>query len=515
MSVLLGLDIGTTGAKTVLIDPGGTVRASATSEYPLLTPRPGWTEQDPARWWEAAVGSIREALDRAGVRGAEVAAVGLTGQMHGLVALDGRGEVLRPAILWNDQRTGEECAWITERVGAARVLALTGNPVLTGFTAPKLIWMRRHEPDRFARIRTILLPKDYARLRLTGEMASDVADASGTSLFDVRRRAWSGEMLEALDLPRAWLPDVVESPERTGGVTEEAAEVTSLRAGTPVVGGAGDQAAGAVGTGTVEAGLLSVTIGTSGVVFAPLPAVQVDPQGRLHTFCHAVPGGWHVMGVMLSAGGSLRWLRDVLAAAAWRVSGDPYDAMTAEAAASPPGAEGLLFLPYLTGERTPHADPAARGAFVGLTLRHGQGHLTRAVMEGVAMGLRDALEIMRTLNIPVTQVRISGGGARSPLWRQIVADLFAAEVVTVTPTEGAAYGAALLAGVGAGVFPTVAAACATAVRATGSTRPDLDQIHRYDHLYRTYRALYPALRPSLHALGESASGRSDQSGGIP
>ncbi|HEV8339474.1 MAG TPA: xylulokinase [bacterium] len=513
MSVLLGLDIGTTGAKAVLIDPGGEVLAAATSGYPLLTPRPGWTEQEPARWWEAAVSSIRDALDRAEVRGADVAGVGLTGQMHGLVPLDARGEVLRPAILWNDQRTAEECAWITERVGAARVLALTGNPVLTGFTAPKLIWMRRHEPDHYARIRSILLPKDYARFRLTGELATDVADASGTSLFDVRRRAWSAEMLEGLDVPAAWLPDVVESPQRTGGVTQEAAEVTGLRAGTPVVGGAGDQAASAVGAGIVEAGLLSVTIGTSGVVFAPLAAAEVDPRGRLHTFCHAVPGGWHVMGVILSAGGSLRWLRDTVGAAEWRRGGDPYDAMSTEAAATPLGAEGLLFLPYLAGERTPHADPSARGAFVGLTLRHGRGHLVRAVMEGVAMGLRDALEIMRTRGIPVGQVRISGGGARSPLWRQIVADLFAAEVVTVTATEGAAYGAALLAGVGAGVFPTVQAACAATVRVASGTRPDPERAALYDRLYRTYRDLYPALSSSFHALGRSARDSSGEAGG--
>lgn len=502
MTVLLGLDVGTTGAKAVLIDPGGTVLSSATTDYPLLTPRPGWTEQEPARWWDASVTSIRAALDRAKVRGADVAAVGLTGQMHGLVPLDGRGDVLRPAILWNDQRTAEETAWITERVGADRVLELTANPVLTGFTAPKIIWMRRHEPDLHARVRHILLPKDYARFRLTGEFASDVADASGTSLFDVRRRTWSGEMLESLEIPAEWLPDVVESPERTGAVTGAAGGATGLRAETPVVGGAGDQAAGAVGTGIVETGLVSATIGTSGVVFAPLPGPQVDALGRLHTFCHAVPGGWHAMGVMLSAGGSLRWLRDTLTAAGSRRESDPYDAMSAEAAATPAGAEGLIFLPYLTGERTPHADPFARGAFVGLTLRHGRGHLIRAVMEGVAMGLRDALEIMRTLGIPVKQVRISGGGARSALWRQIVADVFGVEVATVTATEGAAYGAALLAGVGAGLYPTVEAACAATIGIAGSTHPEVDRAAGYDRLYAIYRDLYLSVKSSFRRLGE-------------
>ncbi len=513
MTVLLGLDIGTTGAKTVLIDQTGRVLAAATSGYPLLTPRPGWTEQEPDRWWDGAAISIREALDQAGVRGADVAAVGLTGQMHGLVPLGGDREVLRPAILWNDQRTAEECAWITARIGPARVLELTGNPVLTGFTAPKLIWMRRHEPDRYAHIRHILLPKDYARYRLTGGLATDVADASGTSLFDVRHRTWSAEMLDGLEVPPAWLPEVVESPRPTGAVTADAAEHTGLRPGTPVVGGAGDQAAQAVGTGIVAPGLVSATIGTSGVVFAPLPGVEVDPAGRLHTFCHAVPGGWHVMGVMLSAGGSLRWLRDTFGASLWSRYPDPYDGMSAEAAATPPGAEGLLFLPYLTGERTPHADPFARGAFVGLTLRHGRAHLIRAVMEGVALGLRDGLEIMRGMGIPVTQVRISGGGGRSVLWRQIVADVFGADVVTVTATEGAAYGAALLAGVGAAVFPSVEAACAATIRVAERTPVNQDRAAIYNRIYGNYRDLYPALKPSFHGLRAEATGSPGEAGG--
>jgi len=500
MTLLLGLDIGTTSAKAVLVDQAGEVLAVSASGYPLLTPRPGWTEQDPARWWDAAVASIRGALAQAGVRGGEVAAVGLTGQMHGLVPLDGGGQVLRPAILWNDQRTAQECVWITERVGAARVLELTGNPVLTGFTAPKIIWMRRHEPDLYARIRHILLPKDFARFRLTGELATDVADASGTSLFDVRRRAWSAEMLERLEIPPQWLPQAVESPQPTGTVASQAAEVTGLPAGTPVVGGAGDQAAQAVGTGIVQPGLVSATIGTSGVIFAPVDQPEVDALGRLHTFCHAVPTRWHVMGVMLSAGGSLRWLRDIMGRTTREGFPDPYDGMGTEAAATPAGAEGLLFLPYLTGERTPHADPFARGAFVGLTVRHGRGHLIRAVMEGVAFGLRDALEILRDLGIPVTQVRASGGGARSALWRQILADVFATDVVTVTAAEGAAYGAALLAGVGAGVFASVEAACDAAIGIDDRTAPDSSRAGLYDMLYRVYRDLYPSLTPSLHTL---------------
>lgn len=497
---LLGLDVGTTGAKAVLVDASGAVRGTATREYPLLVPRPGWTEQDPDAWWEASAEAIREALARSAVPPAQVAAVGLTGQMHGLVALDAAGRVLRPAILWNDQRTHEECAWITERVGAERVIALTGNPALTGFTAPKLLWVRRHEPDVYGRIAHVLLPKDYLRFRLSGVLATDVADASGTTWLDVRRRTWSEEMLAALDVPRAWLPTVHESPEVTGRLTRAAAEATGLAEGTPVVAGAGDQAAQAVGTGIVREGLVAVTIGTSGVVFAHLDAPRIDPQGRVHAFCHAVPGRWHVMGVMLSAGGSLRWLRDALGVWSTRDALDPYEQMTAEAAAVPPGAEGLLFLPYLTGERTPHADPFARGAFVGLTLRHTRAHLVRAVLEGVAFGLRDALEIIREMDVAVAEVRASGGGARSPLWRQILADVLGVEVVTVTTTEGAAYGAALLAGVGAGLFSSVEAACETAVAPTGRTVPDGGRVGRYDALYRTYGALYPALRASARAL---------------
>jgi len=497
---LLGLDVGTTGAKAVLVDASGAVRATATRAYPLLVPRPGWTEQDPDAWWEASVEAIREALVRSAVPPVQVAAVGLTGQMHGLVALDAAGRVLRPAILWNDQRTHEECAWITERVGAERLIALTGNPALTGFTAPKLLWLRRHEPDVYARVAHVLLPKDYLRFRLADVLATDVADASGTTWLDVRRRTWSEEMLAALEVPRAWLPTMHESPEVTGRLTRAAAEATGLAEGTPVVAGAGDQAAQAVGTGIVHEGLVAVTIGTSGVVFAHLDAPRIDPQGRVHAFCHAVPGRWHVMGVMLSAGGSLRWLRDALGAWSARDALDPYEQMTAEAAGVPPGAEGLLFLPYLTGERTPHADPFARGAFVGLTLRHTRAHLVRAVLEGVAFGLRDALEIIRGMGVAVAEVRASGGGARSPLWRQILADVLGVEVVTVTTTEGAAYGAALLAGVGAGLFASVEAACQTAVARTGRTVPDGERVERYEALYRAYAALYPALRASARAL---------------
>ncbi|MDO8836159.1 MAG: xylulokinase, partial [Vicinamibacterales bacterium] len=389
MVYLLGIDVSTTATKALLCDERGEVVGVASREYPFDTPRPLWSEQAPALWWEAAVHSIRGVLAAAGVDAGDVAAVGLTGQMHGLVLLDGGGDVLRPAILWNDQRTGAECDEIRRRVGAARLIAVTGNDALTGFTAPKALWVRRHEPDVFERARHLLLPKDYVRLQLTGDYAMDVADGAGTLLMDVRARTWSDDVLTALGIPRAWMPPLFEGPAVTGRVTAAAAGATGLRAGTPVVAGGGDQAAQAVGVGAVREGIVALTLGTSGVVFAATSEPRIDPRGRLHAFCHAVPGRWHLMGVMLSAAGSLRWFRDTIA------PGTPYPDLLAPAADVPAGCEGLVFLPYLTGERTPYPDPHARGAFVGLTVRHTRAHLTRAVLEGVAFGLRDGFDLMR------------------------------------------------------------------------------------------------------------------------
>ncbi len=494
---LLGIDVGTTGCKVLLTDTAGRIGAEATRGYALQTPRPAWNEQDPHDWVDACAEAIREVLERAG--GAEgVAAVGLTGQMHGLVLLDGRGQVIRPAILWNDQRSSPQCAQITQRLGRARILELTGNPVLAGFTAPKIEWVRQHEPEALARTSCVLLPKDYVRYRLTGVLASDVSDASGTSLFDVRRRRWSEVILEALQVPRSWLPDVAESSQVVAAISEEAAERTGLVSGTPVVAGAGDQAAQAVGAGVVDEPEVCVTLGTSGVVFAACNAYRAEPQGRLHAFCHAVPERWHLMGVMLSAGGSLRWLRDTLCesevAEAQRRGCDPYNVMTARADRLPPGAEGLVFLPYLSGERTPHADAQARGAFVGLSLRHTRAHMIRSVLEGVAFGLRDSLELIRAQGLRPRAVRISGGGARSGLWRQILADVLGCELRTLRVTQGAAYGAALLAGVGAGVFADVRQACELWAQVESVTGPSAQQ-KRYDALYKRFRALYPALRP--------------------
>ena len=494
MTYLLGIDVSTTGVKALLVAApkmGGQVVGSANTEQPLSTPHLLWSEQAPSDWWSGAVSSVRQVLQETGIAGSQVAAVGLTGQMHGLTLLEAGGSVLRPAILWNDQRTGAQCDEMRARLGKTRLIAITGNDALTGFTAPKVLWVRQNEPQVYARAAHILLPKDYVRYKLTGGFAMDVADGAGTILMDVKARTWSPEVLAALEIPPEWLPQLYEGPEVTGVISAEAARLTGLQVGTPVVGGGGDQAAGAVGVGAVKPGIVSLVLGTSGVVFASTSQPFIEPEGRLHAFCHAVPGCWHLMGVMLSAAGSLRWYRDTFH------PGLDYDTLLAcvRTAQVPPGCEGLLFLPYLTGERTPYPDPLARGAFVGLTIRHTEGHLVRAVLEGVAFGLRDSFELMKQAGQKeIAQVRISGGGARSPLWRQILADVLGAELVTVNTTEGAAYGAALLAGVGAGLWPDVDAACQATVRLTGSTAPQAGGVADYEKIYPRYRMLYPALK---------------------
>jgi xylulokinase len=468
---LVGLDVGTTGVKALALSPEGEVLARAEEEYGLSTPRPGWAEQDPEDWWRAAERALA-------ALGAEPTSIGLSGQMHGLVVLDEQARVLRPAILWNDQRTELECAEIEERIGLARLVELTGNRALTGFTAPKLLWLRRHEPDVFGRIAHVLLPKDYVRFRLTAERASDVSDASGTLLFDVANRRWSDELLGELDLDPAWLPRALESPEVSG----------ESGAGVPVAAGAGDQAAAALGVGVDRPGPLSIVLGTSGVVFASLPGYAADPQARVHAFCHAVPGAWQAMGVMLSAGGSLRWLRDLLGA-------DGYGELTAAAELWPPGAEGLMFLPYLAGERTPHADPHARGALTGLALRHDRGAVTRAVLEGVAYGLRDSLELLKELGVEPSAGRVSGGGARSDLWLRILASVLDLPLERTAADEGSAYGAALLGGVAAGVFRDVHEAVAACVRVRETVEPEARWRPAYEHGYERFRLLYPVLRP--------------------
>ena len=473
MTALVGLDVGTTGVKAIAVSPTGEVLARAEEEYPFATPRPGWAEQDPEDWWRAS----EAALARLGV--AKPAGIGLSGQMHGLVCLGRDGRPLRPAILWNDQRTAAECAEIEERVGLERLIGLTGNRALPGFTAPKLLWLRKNEPDVYERIAHVLLPKDYVRLRLTGERAVDVTDASGTLLFDVAGRRWSEEVLAALELPADWLPRALESPVVSGETAD----------GVPVAAGAGDQAAGALGVGVDRPGPLSVVLGTSGVVFVALPAFAADPEARVHAFCHAVPGGWHAMGVMLSAAGSLRWFRDALA------PGADYASLIAEAERWPPGAEGAVFLPYLGGERTPHADPGARGAFTGLTLRHDRGALVRALLEGVAYGLRDSFELLAGLGPRLEAGRVSGGGARNELWLGIVSSVLGVSLERTAVEEGAAYGAALLAGVAGGVFADVHEAVRACIRVRGVVEPDPAWERAYAAGYQRFRSLYPALRP--------------------
>jgi xylulokinase len=472
VTAIVGIDVGTTGVKAIAISPAGEVLARAEEEYPLSTPRPGWSEQHPDDWWRATQGALRH------LGAHEIAGIGIAGQMHGLVLLDEQLHVLRPAILWNDQRTAEECREIEERVGLERLIGLTGNRALTGFTAPKLLWVRRHEPDVYARVAHLFLPKDYVRLKLTGERATDVADASGTLLFDVASRRWSHELVRELDVPPDILPRVHESPESSGE--------TPL--GIPVAAGAGDQSAGALGAGVDRPGPFSVNVGTSGVVLAALPDFQADPRARVHVFCHAVPGMWHAMGVMLSAAGSLQWFRDALAPSA------TFDELVAEASAWGPGAEGLTFLPYLAGERTPHADPDARGAFVGLALRHDRGALVRAVLEGVAYGLRDSLELLRALGVRPEIGRLVGGGARSSLWTRIVASVFGTPLELPEVDEGTAYGAALLGGVAGGVFGDVHEAVTACVRIREAVEPDAAWQELYQDGYDRYRVLYPALR---------------------
>ncbi|MEO8288031.1 MAG: xylulokinase [Chloroflexota bacterium] len=503
--LLLGIDIGTSGSKALLIDVHGAIVASATFDYPMFTPRPLWAEQDPADWWTATVRAIRKVLQISGATGEQVVGVGLTGQMHGLVLLDATGNVLRPCIMWNDQRTAPQCAAITAKIGDKKLLELIANPVLPGFTAPKIMWVRENEPEIYACAAQVLLPKDYIRFRLTGEYATEVSDASGTALLDVRNRRWSAEMLAALDIPPDWLPACHESAVPSTQISAHAAEVTGLKAGTPVVGGGGDQAAGAVGSGIVRQGITSVTLGTSGVVFAAAESFLLEPEGRLHAFCHAVTGQWHVMGVMLSAAGSLRWFRDTLAQEEIALSiangTDVYDLLMQEAGRAPAGSEGLIFLPYLSGERTPYPDPDARGVYFGLTLRHGKEHMVRAVLEGIAYGLRDSLELMRSMGLQVTQVRASGGGARSRLWRQILADVFDAEIVLTNVTEGAPYGAALLAGAGAGVYKNVVEACDSTIKITDTIEPGPNRSIYADY-YEVYRRLYPALAPEFQQVSK-------------
>lgn len=500
MPTMLGLDIGTSGAKAVVVRDDGEVIATGTAEYPISHPHPLWSEQDPADWWAGAQAALKAALDDAAVSPGDVAGLGLTGQMHGAVFLDADDAVIRPAMLWNDGRTAAQCEEIERRVGLERLLAIAGNPALEGFQAPKILWLRQHEPEAFARVRRVLLPKDYIRLLLTGDAATDASDASGTLLLDLAARDWSEEILAALEIPREWLPRVYEGPEVTGALRDDIADALGLRPGLPVVAGGGDNAAAAVGTGIVREGFVSSSVGTSGVIFAHTDTFVPDPSGRLHAFCHAVPGKYHLMGVTLAAGGSMQWWRETLD------DGSSFAELSDAAAAIPPGAEGLLFLPYLSGERTPHRDPLARGTFFGLTTRHTKAHMTRALMEGVVFSLREAVEIMRELGIEMDHARATGGGARGTLWRELQADIYRMPVARTTTEEGPAYGAALLAGVGAEVFPDVETASAKVALAPERHEPDEARAARYDAMFALYRDLYATTRDTMHALSDVAMG---------
>src|SRR5690349_6766875 len=504
---LIGIDVGTGGSRAVLIDAAGRVVASATVEHqPFVSLQTGWAEQDPHDWWSASALAIRAAIDKAGISADQIKGVGLSGQMHGAVLLNESDEVLRQAIIWCDQRSVDQCRSLTTNVGASRLIELTCNPALTGFTLPKLLWVRDREPELWRRVRSVLLPKDYVRFKLTGDKATDVADASGTLLLNVAERRWSDEMLTAAEIDAKLLPRVYESQEVTGTISTAAAKETGLRAGTPVAAGAGDQAAGAVGLGIVKPGMISATIGTSGVVFAATNNPALDPKGRVHTFCHAIPGRWHVMGVTQGAGLSLRWFKEQFGVVSGETSdADPYDSLTREAARVSPGADGLLWAPYLMGERTPHLDPEARAVLVGLTASHTRAHVVRAILEGVAFSLKDSFEILKELNVPCETIRLGGGGARSPLWRQIQADVYGHEVETVAAEEGAAYGVALLAGVAAGAWPNVDAACDEIIRPNRRVKPDPDAVEIFHRQYRQYVALYPALRSISTTEGPHAT----------
>ena len=506
--VLLGVDVGTSGLKALLIDSQGRLLGSAMETYPLKVPRPGWAEQDPGDWWNGCVRAVKKLLIQARLAPSRIAGVGMTGQMHGSVFLNRQGKVLMPSLLWCDQRTSRECDEITALVGGAKsLLRLTMNPALTGFTAPKVLWVRRHVPEVFRNSAKLLLPKDFVRYCLTGGYAADVSDASGTLLFDVAHRRWSRPVLKALRIPQEWLPDALESSEIAGKVSRAGALATGLLEGTPVIAGAGDQAAGAIGCGVIAPGIVSCTLGTSGVVFAACNLPNTAPDGSLHLFCSAVKGGWHMMGVMLSAGGSFRWLRDEMNSLGIKSSRgrDPNDSMTQAAGKIPAGSGGLVFLPYLSGERTPHADPSARGVFYGLSLAHGSAHLVRSVLEGVSYGMRDSLEIMRGLGLQPQRIRLSGGGARSPLWCQIQASIYGVPSFTLVREEGPAMGAAMLAGIGVGLFKDYSHACRIGVREQHRYMPKGEWRNAYNNGYGIYRSLYPAMRPLFRATALAES----------
>lgn len=501
MAYLLGIDIGTSGVKTVLFDENGRTVASAIRDYPLMTPQPGWAEQNPEEWWRGTIDSIRAVLSKSKVNAREIKGIGLSGQMHGSVFLDKAGKVIRPCILWCDGRTEKQCEYITQKVGKEKLHRYTSNRALAGFTAPKVVWLQQKELKNFKKVHTLLLPKDYIRYKLTGELACEVSDAAGTLLFNVKKGIWSKEVLKALQIPESWLPKVYQSTDVCGEITKEVSRVTGLAEGTPVVGGGADNTCGAIGTGVVKEGRVLSSIGTSGVIFAPTTKVKVDPKERVHTFNHSVPGQWYLMGCMLSAGLSLRWFRDTLGREeiqqAKNQGVDPYQILINKAEEAPKGSEGLIFLPYLMGERSPHGDANARGVYFGLSLRHQKSHLIRALLEGVTFGMRDSLEIISGLKIPIREIRATGGGAVSPFWCQLQADIYGREVVAINSTEGPALGAAILAGVGTGVYKSIQEACERVVKIIDRYEPDMIIHKRHNENYQIFRSLYPLLKKTF------------------
>lgn len=505
MAYFLGIDLGTSAVKCILVDDSGTVIGSHSEEYALLQPRPGWAEQNPRDWWKGTQACIRQLLVKTMIPNGEISGIGLSGQMHGSVFLDKDLNVVRPALLWCDQRTAEQCTYIEETIGKERLGLLTGNRALTGFTAPKVIWLRQQEPEHYKQVAHLMLPKDYVRLMLTGTFGMDMSDASGTLLLDVANRQWSKEVVDQLEIPMEWLPPLYESNEIVGNLKSDAAKLTGLREGTPVAAGGGDQACGAVGVGVVKKGIASVALGTSGVVFIHDDSYQADEEYRLHSFCHGVPGKWHRMGVMLSAGGSLQWWKNHFASdelhQASTEGKDVYEILTDLAETAPLGSEGLLFLPYLTGERTPYPDPKARGSFIGLNLRHSKAHLTRAVLEGITFGLRDSLELMKQSSVEIRELRVNGGGARSLFWRQMIADIFGYPVVTVNSTDGPAYGAALMAASGV-LQQDLTSLCENWIQVVERVEPNLVNHELYEPYYMLYRSLYPALKSTFQQLSD-------------
>lgn len=506
MAFLLGVDIGTSGTKTVLFDTLGNTIASDLYEYPLYQPENGWAEQDPQDWWKAVYTTINNVISKSGINASDIKGLGLSGQMHGAVLLDEKDEVLRKAIIWCDQRSAKECDEITSIIGKERLIEITANPALTGFTASKVMWVKNNEPHVYEKIKKILLPKDYIRLMLTGEYATEVSDASGMQYMDIPSRTWSDEIISKLGVEKSWLGKMYESPEISGKVNGYAAKLTGLKEGTPVAGGAGDQAAGAVGNGIVKNGIISSTIGTSGVVFAFSEKVTIDPKGRVHTFCHAVPGTWHVMGVTQAAGLSLKWFRDNFCIEEKRTAElmqtDPYILMDVEAEKIAAGCEGLLYLPYLMGERTPHLDPNARGVFFGLSAKHEKSHMLRAVMEGVVYSLKDCLEIIKDMGVEINQVRASGGGGKSKIWRQMQADVFGSSIATINSSEGPALGVALLAGVGTGVYDSVAQACESVIKVKTMQDACMTLNTKYMKNYNIYKSVYNSLKNDFKALSD-------------